>query len=67
MYIIHIGKYYWFSKKELHGSLLHSHILSILVFGILVWGCASMCIRQVDKFSYINMDILYIKNRLLIY
>jgi hypothetical protein len=50
MYIIRICKYYGFSRKELD-LLFHSLILSILVFGIEVWGCASYSkyLSQVDK------------------
>ncbi len=50
MYIIRICKYYGFSRKELD-LLFHSLILSILVFGIEVWACASYSkyLSQVDK------------------
>ncbi|CAB4017346.1 Hypothetical predicted protein [Paramuricea clavata] len=50
MYIIRICKYYGFSRKELD-LLFHSLILSIIVFGIEVWGCASYSkyLSQVDK------------------
>ena len=51
LYIIRTCKYYGFSSKELD-LLFHSLILSILVFGIEVWGCASYSkyLSQIDKF-----------------
>ena len=51
LYIIRTCKYYGFSRKELD-LLFHSLILSILVFGIEVWACASYSkyLSQVDKF-----------------
>ncbi len=69
MYVIRICKYYGFSVKELD-LLFHSLILSILVFGIEVWGCASYSkyLSQVDKLlkrayniSYLIYDILCIR------
>ena len=40
MYTLRVCKYYGFSKNDLD-LLFHSLIVSALVFGIEVWGCAS--------------------------
>ena len=50
MYILRVCKYYGFSKKDLD-LLFHSLIVSALVFGIEVWGCASYSkyLIQIDK------------------
>ena len=50
MYILRVCKYYGFSKKDLD-LLFHSLIVSALVFGIEVWGCASYnkYLSQIDK------------------
>ena len=51
LYIIRTCKYFGFSSKELD-LLFHRLILSILVFGIEVWGYASYSknLSQIDKF-----------------
>ena len=50
MYILRVYKYYSFSKKDLD-LLFYSLIVSALVFGIEVWGCASYnkYLIQIDK------------------
>ena len=50
MYILRVCKYYSFSKKDLD-LLFYSLIVSALVFGTEVWGCASYnkYLIQIDK------------------
>ena len=53
MYIIRICKYYGFSRKELD-LLFHSLILFILIFGIEVWGCASISVKYLKYTKYLS-------------
>ena len=43
MYILRVCKYYVFTIEDLD-LLFHSLIVSTLVFGIEVWGCASLIV-----------------------